>query len=584
MGLCDLKFPLNIQRFAASGSISCSQVGISIPNNTTTERITFTVARTSGVTHWDDPKTVTFTVNGGTYKSSLALPSSKTSASCYVDVVVPHNSDGTKSISFSASIATGTGAGTVSASGSKTLTTIPRYANITSFSVTNVSGIDGLTQLKVSYSVNSTIDYTWYSINGGSSWSALPSNGIISGLSPGTQYNVKIRVRRKDSQLTTDSNSAYPTTLQINKITSGTPNISNGQELNVTASNISGADCQIVLECPIGTTRYIVDGTEATFTIEQINALLEDIQGQTEPIRVIANTINDDSIPYQDYVDGVYTVVASEPIFNHFDYEDINEKTLALTGNNQTCIIGYSNIKAIVPVLHKAIAQNHATMEKYRLVIGNVSNEANYSDTEDVSITINKALNGAFSMYAIDSRGFATIVNKVVFNAISYIDIQKNNDIIASRVNDSGEVVGASEKVKVTFSGKIWKGNFGQKENGIKSLSYRYKTSFDNTWSEWLSLNTSLVTIDEEGKFTFNSLIKGDTDLGFDENNPYNIELIIEDELSQTSYSTNIGSAIPHQAWHKNGVSFMGKYDEEKGGKVQIAGTPVLEYEIIDEW
>lgn len=124
------KLKLNIQLFSASASISCTQVGSpDIVNNTTTERITFTVMRTSGTTFWEMKKTVNFTINGGSYTSSLSLPSNKTSNSCYVDVVVPHNADGTKTLSYSGSIVTGTSAGTLTASGTKVLTTIQIATN-----------------------------------------------------------------------------------------------------------------------------------------------------------------------------------------------------------------------------------------------------------------------------------------------------------------------------------------------------------------------------------------------------------------------------------------------------------------------
>jgi hypothetical protein len=46
----------------------------------------------------------------------------------------------------------------------------------------------------------------------------------------------------------------------------------------------------------------------------------------------------------------------------------------------------------------------------------------------------------------------------------------------------------------------------------------------------------------------------------------------------------NLGSGTPHVAYAQNGVGIMGKYDDEAGGKLQIAGVPVLEYDIIDTW
>lgn len=123
---------LNIQLFAVTKSISCDQIGdYDINNNRTVERITFTVTKTTGNTWWGDPKTVTFIVDGNTYYSSITLNYSAKTASCYVDVPITHNPDGSKYLEYSASVVTGTSAGTVSASGGKWLTQIPRQANIT---------------------------------------------------------------------------------------------------------------------------------------------------------------------------------------------------------------------------------------------------------------------------------------------------------------------------------------------------------------------------------------------------------------------------------------------------------------------
>lgn len=203
--------PLDIQLFAASCSISCSQIGISTANNNTTERFTFKVWRTSGSTYWGSAKTVNFTIDGKPYTSTLALPSSQTEASCYVDVVVPHNSDGTKTINFSASIATGTGAGTLTASGSKELIKINRYAAISNFSVAKRNE----TSVTFSYSTDVECDLIQYSKDNGSTWATLPSNKIVAGLSPNTTYNFKLRVRRKDSQLSTTSEAVQQTTYKV---------------------------------------------------------------------------------------------------------------------------------------------------------------------------------------------------------------------------------------------------------------------------------------------------------------------------------------------------------------------------------
>ena len=138
------------------------------------------------------------TVYGGGTFSNLTTNGDHQLASGSIDI--PHDSDGNKY--FGASLSGWLyGYSDTSGSGGDWLPTIPRYANITSFSVSKRDE----TSVKFNFSVDATCDFAWYSTNNGSSWANLPTSNIITGLSPNTSYNFKLRVRRSDSQLTTDS-------------------------------------------------------------------------------------------------------------------------------------------------------------------------------------------------------------------------------------------------------------------------------------------------------------------------------------------------------------------------------------------
>lgn len=315
---------------------------------------------------------------------------------------IHHNNDGTRKVAIGGTHIPGNSWSTATISPiTVTLDTIPRYATITTFYASIPSGYDGLNNASFTWQANAQCDAIQYSLNGSNWLDGVYPTTQISNLEPGTTYSLKIKVKRTDSQLWTESNTISFTTTQKNKITIGKPDISNGSELQVTASSPSGADCQIAIEYPIGTRRIIKNGTNVTFTQEEVDSLMQYITtGVMATIRVTADTLKAGEIKYSDSVDGTYMIMDSAPIFSHFDYEDINETTLALTGNSQTCVIGYSNIKATIPVANKAIPRNYATMDKYRFVIDNYYDEAEYSENEDVSMTINKASNWIFSMYA----------------------------------------------------------------------------------------------------------------------------------------------------------------------------------------
>ena len=254
-----------------------------------------------------------------------------------------------------------------------------------------------------------------------------------------------------------------------------------------------------------------------------------------------------------------FSIINADPDFTNFEFKDINEKTIALTGNNQDVILGYSNVEVTIPVANKAVAKKEATMTKYRFN----SLEANYSETQDVTIISNGVTSGDFSVYAIDSRGNSKRKDKSAVNVINYTPLQKGN-ITIKREN------GVSENVVLEFDATIDLVDFGAQTNSITSAQYRYKIASETKWSE---LENITVQVDNEGKITFNNLIKGDTErLGFNINNAYSIEVYIKDELSEIKYTVNLGSGIPHIAYAKNGISIMGAYDESVGGLFQVGG------------
>ena len=107
-------------------------------------------------------------------------------------------------------------------SGTYQLTVAPAYTSITGFSVGALSE----TSVRFNWSAADVVDYVWYSTNNGSSWTGVDVADASSGsfdvgsLTANTGYNFKIRVRRKDSQLTTDSSAYYAATYAYPYLTS----------------------------------------------------------------------------------------------------------------------------------------------------------------------------------------------------------------------------------------------------------------------------------------------------------------------------------------------------------------------------
>lgn len=480
-----------------------------------------------------------------------------------------HNNDGSKQFSASAEAGIYTVAVNCRGNGSWWLDQIPRHLN----SCNLYSKASYLNKLDLTWNCNPARDWTQYRLNGGAWIEAGDSvagdnksgNFTINNLAPNTNYNVQIRLRRKDSGLWSESNTVSMRTKDIARIT--TPNnnfsINSNQSLTVKCNNPSGNQIAYFLDCPSGTRRLTSKKTTATsytWTAMQILEMLQYCKN-TNSVSIKVGVITYGNSEYYDEKVGTLNVVNSNPTFSNFTYADINSKTIALTGNNQYIVKGYSNVRATISTANKAIAKNYATMSKYRFVIGESQVDVNYSSTSNVQATINSVKSNIFTMYAIDSRGNST------FKQISpsrYIDYSA---IVISKV----EVVrenGIGSNTTLSFNGIIWEGSFGNVLNTITSCSYRYRETTSNTWKN----GQTVLKPTQNGKnFSFEGLIKGDLNAnGFDVNNSYVIEVSIADKLTTSKYEFVLGSGKPGIAITKNGIAINGMYNENIGGALQI--------------
>lgn len=120
---------------AVSISLSIKQNSQSVANNTSNVTVTCTASWTNGSWNKTGKCTGSITIDGTKYSfSGLTFNDGETTTGSKnimtKTVDVNHGSDGTKKLSCSASFVTGVNSGTVTASASKTLTTIPRKSTL----------------------------------------------------------------------------------------------------------------------------------------------------------------------------------------------------------------------------------------------------------------------------------------------------------------------------------------------------------------------------------------------------------------------------------------------------------------------
>ena len=203
-----------------------------------------------------------------------------------IDKVIAHNNDGTKAIGVSGWVigpdGTSQEGNTIEGWGTAYLDTIPRYLD----SINIYANGRTINTIGVRWTCNPNRDWTQYSLNGGSWTNANDTvasdnksgNFTISNLSPNTTYSVKIRLRRSDSGLWSESSTINITTYDIAKISS-ISNTNHGDNLAITYTNPSGTTIDTSIQNNNGDTNYIAyrrcSGTSYTyiFTDEELDTL-----------------------------------------------------------------------------------------------------------------------------------------------------------------------------------------------------------------------------------------------------------------------------------------------------------------------
>ena len=484
---------------------------------------------------------------------------------------VTHNNDGTKTITASASWSSQPWGWSATASGSATLPPIPRYATCNqSLRARRINSLD------ISWSSDSTIDYVWYDINGHNSWTAVGSVNASSGyytipnLDANTTYWIRTRVRRKDSQLTTDSTEYSYTTHSAGTITSA-PNFNDEQNATITYSNPFGENVDS-LEAMIEKDNVrLIQGRAISktgssytfdFTEDERKTLRQACKGNSMSVRFYIRTGSADKV-YWSHLERTMTIVNGNPTFSNFQWW-VDERTRELCGS-QKAIKNHTTVTTYINSDDQAIAKKEATIKSYQTSIGTKSNSTS-NISYPISLDVNNVDGASITVFAIDSRDNSASVVKPI-TLLDYWDLT-NSPLQVLRTQQ------VNSEVKLHFEGVIDLLNFGAVENSIKKVKYQYKEASSN--GDFIDGATTLNVVFTHQqyslyKFEVDQVIAGDLGAsGFDIDKSYLIKIIVEDELSRVEDTATLGTGSPAIAMYKNNVALGGPYDESKGGRVQI--------------
>ncbi len=252
----------------------------------------------------------------------------------------------------------------------------------------------------------------------------------------------------------------------------------------------------------------------------------------------------------------------SPPRFTAFSYQDINEQTLALSGDNKTIVNGQSTLRI---TLTPGTAKNSATIAKYTAQAGTVIKEVGPNET---TIVLDKADGGEIKVTCTDSRGFTTTVTKQA-EFIDYSSV-RIGEVSFKRDNDM------DTKTKMTV-----KGTYITQSNEINSLTYRYKETSSSVWSNAFAITPDIGT----NTFTFSGYINGDLGSeGFDAASSYDVQVTVTDKLTSMTKSAILPTGTPGIYMQKSGGKYaigIGKkpeisYGVDIDGEVRLNHSPVV--------
>lgn len=429
----------------------------------------------------------------------------------------PHNEDGnwSSAISFEGYVYQTK----VSNNGSIELPQIPRYA-------TSNQSLSSKTETSIvmNWASDSIIDYLWYSINNGSSWIGIDvSDGTsgsytIGGLSANTTYNIKTRVRRKDSQLTTDSSSlsvatyAYPYIVSVSNT-----NLTIGDKVIIEVYNPLGRHCIAYMKQNstsgklLGSIEGFVAGSGGYILPTDTTAMYESIPNSSSGNCVYY--LECSSLSYTpSTVSGTYKIKGTEiPTVGSLSYKDSNSNTTAITENNQIIIRNNSNL---VFTIGSASGNNGASISKYEVIFAGVTKSRTSAGDLDFG-TINLASNNNATLKVTDSRGLTN--TKQITVIIDDWILPTAITILKRKSNFYSESYITVDASYSYLNGK----------NSI-TIQCQYKKVTDSDYSQ-------LQTLEENVQET----------LDLDNQYQWNIRVIVKDRLGTTTYNLVLDRGMP---------------------------------------
>ena len=439
-------------------------------------------------------------VCSGTY-SNIGLSGGKDYQLASGSATIYHNTDGAKTFNISISGWLYT-YGDTSGSSNFELVNIPRYASITTFTVSKRDE----TSVKVTWGASAECDAIWYSKDNGSSWvntSGYPDFNIT-GLSAGTTYNFKIRVRRKDSQLTTDSGTYTQTTYYYPHCTDS-PNFTIGNNVTMKISNPLSRNISVTIIGANGLTK-----TTENFSGTSISGF-SNTDWQNFWYSTIPNSkngkyqvkVNYGSIAMTRNNGNTCSIKGTEtPTVGTITYRDNNTTVTAITGNDQLIVQNQSNL---LIQYTGASAKNSASISKCSLWLNGILKTSTGVNGKIDFGKVNSANNLTLTMIVTDSRGLTSTYTKT----ITMLELKDPTAIVTLKRLNNYE-----DETYLTVDGSVSSVN----SKNTMTIQYRYKVS-GGTYGSFTTIGDNVkqtLSLDKNNSYIFNIVITDAFGLKYD--------------------------------------------------------------------
>lgn len=470
---------------------------------------------------------------------------------------IPHNSDGSKTISCTGGFYTNISPASFSASGSFTLTKIGRYANITAYTLSDITQ----TSVRITWNADAACDSVAYMIEG-KQWVYLTGLSFdVSGLDPGKNYKIKISVKRKDSQLWKDSVYKSFTTKPITSISNSSISCNIGEKLSLSFADYAYNKSFLRLYQKNPTDEWTLidereDIQQETYEWDLTNfktTMFDNTPNSNESqIKIICGTTINSKEYTNEYL-GKAFVTNSNPVLSTFTFANTDSKSVSMLGNTTTMITYYGNLRVSLTQEQKATPKNSSTISYYNVSVTDPDKTTILKKIEESSSTLFLDF-GAFSqsgtvkinIEAVDSRG--NISNLISKSFQVYLYHNPSIDLNLSRVNNF------EKETSLVINGYISRVYTASNRNSLQSLKYRYRIQ-NGSWTSYSTISPSSSVSGNDFKILYSNALF----ITLDNQKSYDFEFVITDKMQSITYVTSVGQGSPLMTVSDNGTVLIGE-------------------------